>query len=58
MTYSYFHLLKKYQETVPCELEQVTVKDLETFIFKSGKEESDHDILCSYHSSHGSHGSW
>lgn len=57
MTYSYFHLLKKYQETVPCELEQVTTKDLEAFRFRSGKEESDYDVLCSYYSSHGSHGS-
>lgn len=58
LTYSYFHLLKKYQETVPCELEQVTLKDLESFIFRSGKEETEHDVHGTSYSSYGSNGCW
>ena len=58
MTYSYFHLLKKYQETVPCDLEQVTLKDLESFILKSGKEDKEYDVLSYSHCSHGGNGNW
>lgn len=59
MTYAYFYFLKKYQETVPCELEQVTLKDLESFILKSvGKEEKEYDVLSSSHCGHGSGGNW
>ena len=58
MTYSYFHLLKKYQEIVSCDLEQVTLKELEVFASKLGKEEPGYDIFRSHHSSHGSHGNW
>ena len=58
MTYSVFHILKQYKETVPCELEQVTLKDLEAFASRTRKEETSYDILRSHHSSHGSHGNW
>ena len=58
MTYSVFHNLKKYQETVPCKLEQVTLEDLEAFITRSGKEDKEYDVLSSSHCSHGSHGNW
>ena len=58
MTYSVFHLLKQYQETVSVQLEQVTMKDLEAYASRARKEETGYDILRSHHSSHGSHGSW
>lgn len=58
MTYSVFHLLKQYQETVSVQLEQVTMKDLEAYASKTRKEETGYDILRSHHSSYGSHGSW
>lgn len=58
MTYSVFHILKQYQETVSCQLEQITLKELEAFASGIRKEEISYDILCSHHSSHGSHGNW
>ena len=58
MTYAYFYFLKKYQGTVPCVLEQVTLKDLESFILKSGKEEKEYDVLSSSHCGHGSDSNW
>ena len=45
MTYSVFHLLKQYQETVSVQLEQVTMKDLEAYASRAGKEETGYDIL-------------
>ena len=58
MTYSVFHILKQYQETVPCQIDQVTLKDLEAFTSKAGKEEIDYDVFCIDHRSYGSNGNW
>lgn len=58
MTYSVFHILKQYQETVSDQLEQVTLKDLEIFASKYRKGENEHDVFCSNHCSHGNRSSW
>lgn len=58
MIYSVFHILKKYQENVPCQLEQVTLEDLETFVSTSGKEDKEYDVLSSSYCSHVSNGNW
>ncbi|MBU5481886.1 hypothetical protein [Blautia sp. MSJ-19] len=58
MTYSIFHILKQYQEKSSCQLEEITLEELEAFASRTRKEENGYDILRSHHSSYGSNGSW
>ena len=58
MTYSVFHILKQYQDTVSCQLDQITLKDLEAFASETRKEEKEYDVFCIGHCSYGSNGNW
>lgn len=58
MTYSVFHILKQYQETVSCQLDQVTIKELEAFASETRKEEKEYDVFCTHYCSYGSNGNW
>ena len=57
MTYHIFHLLKQYQQTASDQIEHVTLEELNKYAANLGKEESNHDLPCSYRSSYGGNGS-
>lgn len=57
MTYYIFHLLKQYQQSAPDQIEHVTLPELNKYALNFRKEESEHDMSCSYCNSYDSNGS-
>ena len=56
MIYSVFYILKKYQETINCQMDQVTMKELEAFASETRKEEKEYDVFCADYCCNGSNG--